>query len=174
MGIYKQEIEFFSDLQLTFRNCIAYWKSDAQGSVYCDLANAMLTLVDQQIAIHFPKLADALGKSLSKNTKQKKSSAKENETTTATSSSSAKKERKPVSKRKSLIKVATLPEKEQCLELLLAIKNFQMTGPDGVLYPAARPFKRPVDASLYTDYAIIVTTPMDLSKVEVISYIMIF
>nr|CCA21725.1 bromodomain containing 2 putative [Albugo laibachii Nc14]CCA21850.1 bromodomain containing 2 putative [Albugo laibachii Nc14] len=185
---YQFVPEFAFDVKLIFDNCIQYWCSDPHGRAYCDSANALLSVLKNQLLKRFGAsmwLEMLFGQErVTKNSlvaafKSGSTSALASIPATKRSKTEAK-QRSAKGKEKTRKKTAlqelsntlvsnsrsTFPEKAQCQFILNKVRAHKMKGYGGIEIVTSGPFLHAVDVSKYPDYPSIVREPMDFAKIE--------
>ncbi|CCI41000.1 unnamed protein product [Albugo candida] len=174
---YQFVPEFAFDIKLIFDNCIQYWSNDPHGRAYCDSANALLTVLKDQLHKRFG--ASVWLKMLFERERVTKSSlvaACKSGSAQAVVSIPLPKRAKSEAKQRSSRHEGSNPfssktrsaflEKAQCQLILNKVRSHKMKGYGGIEIMTSGPFLHAVDVSKYPDYLSIVREPMDFAKIE--------
>ncbi|RHY30909.1 hypothetical protein DYB32_003929 [Aphanomyces invadans] len=193
LGEYRDVASFFGDLRLVFDNCIKYWKTSADGQVYCDAAKTLLATMESSAKTVFgsvvvASLFDSKSSNGSKSHHSSGSSAttmssnhekkaapsapaasflspKESKSSSSKKSSSSSSD--PAKSSGSSASRREFADKDKCLKILDILRQHRMRGVMGNDIETAYPFLHAVDITRYPDYVKIVPEPMDFNKIDV-------
>ncbi|ETW04626.1 hypothetical protein, variant [Aphanomyces invadans] len=192
LGEYRDVASFFGDLRLVFDNCIKYWKTSADGQVYCDAAKTLLATMESSAKTVFgsvvvASLFDSKSSNGSKSHHSSGSSAttmssnhekkaapsapaasflspKESKSSSSKKSSSSSSD--PAKSSGSSASRREFADKDKCLKILDILRQHRMRGVMGNDIETAYPFLHAVDITRYPDYVKIVPEPMDFNKID--------